>query len=286
MSEGRAEVGPLLGKGTEETKTGGIRQAMRTAEKVEDKADGAIDAADAADAIDATDVADADDAVEADAVADATDTADVGKIAEAELVIRRPMKLNLKVTPNDAIARLKSNDPTFISCDLSGSAILQMKTAELLPQLAAALGENSVCRELHLVDCSVDDAACQLFAKALQTNSVLAHLNLEGNRVNNEGAMVLARALAVNRGLMLLNLLNQKGSRFGDSTLNEFINCFDTNVTLLKIVWSAAAHRGCPPTELYLSLPPSSRQPLSQSFLTPRRPEHAHCRFSDLPRRL
>ena len=180
------------------------------------------------------------------------------------------MKLNLKVTPNDAISRLKANDPTFFRCDLSGSAVLQMKAAELMPQLAAALGTNSNCRELHLVDCNVDDAACALFAKALQTNSGLAHLNLEGNRVNNEGAILLARALAENRGLMLLNLLSQKGSRFGDSTLHEFVNMFDSNVTLLKIVW-------CVPCPLYWPTSLSSPYPSTvPALLTSHSSPHTH----------
>jgi len=62
-------------------------------------------------------------------------------------------------------------------------------------------------------------------------------LNLEGNRCGNDGATELAKALATNRALIILNLLNQKCSRFGDSTLAAFTEAFDTNITLLKIVW-------------------------------------------------
>ena len=47
----------------------------------------------------------------------------------------------------------------------------------------------------------------------------------------------LARALVRNRSLMQLNLIGQKGTKFGDTTLAEFIKTFDVNVTLLKIVW-------------------------------------------------
>ena len=46
-----------------------------------------------------------------------------------------------------------------------------------------------------------------------------------------------SKALAVNRSVMLLNLLGQKGARYGDTTLGEYLKMFETNVTLLKIIW-------------------------------------------------
>lgn len=145
--------------------------------------------------------------------------------------------LNLKLTPADACSRLRANDPTMISCDLSNNAVMQMKVAELVPQLAAALATNTTCRELNLSGCDINDAACEHLASALLQNTTLCHLNLEANRVDNKGACQLAAAIAQNRGLMLLNLMSQKGSRFGDTTLTEFLKVFETNVTLLKIVW-------------------------------------------------
>ena len=149
------------------------------------------------------------------------------------------MKLQAKLTPGDAIAKLRSNDPGFTSCNLNNSAVLQLKSNELLPDLFDALAANKFCRELHLQACNVDDRACEYLATALSSNTVLAHLNLEGNKISNGGAQHLAQALAENRGVMLLNLLNQKGTRFGDQALTAFLTMFDKNVTLLKIIWCA-----------------------------------------------
>merc|ERR1740115_472936 len=112
-----------------------------------------------------------------------------------------------------------------------------MKVGELVPQLAEALAANTTCRELNISGCDINDAACEHIANALTKNSTLCHLNLEGNRIDNVVACHLARALAQNRGVMLLNLMNQKGSRFGDTTLNDYTKMFESNVTLLKIVW-------------------------------------------------
>ena len=146
-------------------------------------------------------------------------------------------KLNLKLTPADACNKLRSNDPAMLSCDLSNNVVMQMKVGELVPQLAEALAANTTCRELNISGCDINDAACEHIANALTKNSTLCHLNLEGNRIDNVGACHLARALAQNRGVMLLNLMNQKGSRFGDTTLNDYTKMFESNVTLLKIVW-------------------------------------------------
>ena len=53
---------------------------------------------------------------------------------------------NLKPTASEVIKRLASNDAHLITCDLSNSAGLQMKSRELMPQLGAALtnGEHQL----------------------------------------------------------------------------------------------------------------------------------------------
>mmetsp|Transcript_19565 Transcript_19565/g.59209 ORF Transcript_19565/g.59209 Transcript_19565/m.59209 type:complete len:722 (+) Transcript_19565:164-2329(+) len=106
-----------------------------------------------------------------------------------------------------------------------------------IPKLAEKLKSNTKCRELILSNCGLDDACCEHIAEVIANNKTLTSLDLEANRCGNDGATALAKALASNRGLITLNLLDQRGSRFGDSTLAAFINAFDTNITLLKIIW-------------------------------------------------
>ena len=140
--------------------------------------------------------------------------------------------------------------------------VIQMKGSELLPQLGAALSSNSVCTELNLTGCNVDDHTIEGLTQALQVNSSLSttltvtfttalppcrrprrrrhpchpllrplalqvnssltSLSLEANKINNDGAIQIARALKANRSLLVLNLQNQKGTRFGDTALGEF----------------------------------------------------------------
>ena len=115
---------------------------------------------------------------------------------------------------------------------------MQMKGAELAPHLAAALKANSTCSDLNLTGCNLDDGMVEPLAAVLATNSTLTLLNLEANKVNNDGAVMISTALKTNRSLLTLNLLNQKGTRFGDTTLGEFTQTLEaSNVTLLKIIW-------------------------------------------------
>jgi hypothetical protein len=161
---------------------------------------------------------------------------------------KRAMGFGKSLTATDAINRLKDNDPSFTKCDLGNNAVrsaaphvvwwpahsahdgvsvrrvqvIQMKASELLPQLGAALSSNSVCTELNLAGCNIDDHTIEGLTQALQVNSSLTSLSLEANKINNDGAIQIARALKANRSLLVLNLMSQKGTRFGDMTLGEF----------------------------------------------------------------
>ena len=141
------------------------------------------------------------------------------------------------LTPATAIERLSANDPTLTTCDLRNSAVLQMKGPELIPKLAAAIERNTVCTELNLAGCNINDELCATLAKGLAKNRAIVNLDLQENKIGNEGAPSLANSLAGNPILMQINLFAQKGTKFGDASLHAFTSMFDTNVTLLKIVW-------------------------------------------------
>ena len=150
----------------------------------------------------------------------------------------RMASMKFGMTPTAAIERLSANDPTLTVCDLTKSAVLQMKGAELMPKIADALSKNTHCAELKLGECNISDAIVADLASALTKNTALVSLDLQSNKVGNEGATSLAKALAANRTLMVLNLFGQQGGhKLGDATLHAFCDMFDTNVTLLKITW-------------------------------------------------
>jgi len=152
------------------------------------------------------------------------------------------MAFKLKMlTPTEAIQRLSDNDPSFTKCNLTKSAVLQMPSgSELIMKLAAALATNTHCLELIMEDCNIGDKEAAAIAEALKTNNTLVHLDVQNNRIKDEGGTALANAIAVNQMLIQLNILNQKNqpkTAFGDATLHAIGDMFDTNITLLKIIW-------------------------------------------------
>ncbi len=90
--------------------------------------------------------------------------------------------------------------------------------------------------EVHLKRCALSTFDMSFVSKMLQKNSTIKVLDLENNKIDNNGAIVLADGLRSNSTLIELNLLGQ-GSEFGDPTLTAFVQLFDYNVTLTKVIW-------------------------------------------------
>ncbi len=60
-------------------------------------------------------------------------------------------------------------------------------------------------------------------------------LNLEKNGISGVGASILAGALAGNKCLREVNLMNQTSGRWTDRCLDDVLEMFERNVTLLKV---------------------------------------------------
>ena len=90
-----------------------------------------------------------------------------------------------QLTPGDAIDKLEANDPSLKVCDLSKSAVLQMKGPELIPKLAAALAKNTVCQELILIECNINDSLAAVFGEALAKNNVLDDIRPQRRRAGS-----------------------------------------------------------------------------------------------------
>lgn len=60
---------------------------------------------------------------------------------------------------------------------------------------------------------------------------------MQNNKITNEGATAIAQALRLNKSLRELNLLAQQQAAFGEPCLQQFIDMFENNVTLTKIIW-------------------------------------------------
>lgn len=103
---------------------------------------------------------------------------------------------------SEAIERLKSNDPTLTSLNLSGNEIGDFGAQAL----AEALTENNTLTSLNLSVNDIGDLGAQALAEALAENNTLTLLGLSGNKIGVKGAQALAEALRVNNTITTFNL--------------------------------------------------------------------------------
>jgi hypothetical protein len=137
----------------------------------------------------------------------------------------------------EMIKRVDANDSSLHVVDLSNSASFQMRSDEFAGQLAEALKKNTHVRELNLTNCGIGDRGGEHLGESLAENRSIVTLILEKNRLNQHGASALAKGLARNKKLESINLMNQTNARWGDTCLDDFIEMFYSNITLLKIYW-------------------------------------------------
>lgn len=134
------------------------------------------------------------------------------------------------------------------------------------------MARNTYLERLELVKCDLDHRDAAVLASVLPANGTLRVLNLQNNKITNEGASAIATALRQNRGVTELNLLGQPHA-FGEPCLQGFIDLFDFNVTLTKIIWRLDSRkvgsRSKPAVVFFLLKAPFSPLPsTSSSFET------------------
>jgi len=137
----------------------------------------------------------------------------------------------------DTIKQISANDPSLVHVDLSNAAAFQCKPEEYTHQLASALKNNNHVKELKLENCSLGDKEAEILAEGLMCNTCIQHLDLQKNHINNDGGSALAKGLSRNRSLLSIDLMSQGKTRWGDKTLDDFLDMFQHNITLLKINW-------------------------------------------------
>jgi hypothetical protein len=139
-------------------------------------------------------------------------------------------------TPKSAIDALANDEPSFSVLDLSENTVFSMKHREYCEQIGQALRSNTHVTEVRLSRCTLDAADAKAIATGLERNDAVEVLHLDNNKISNDGASVIAEALKTNTRLVELNLLGQP-VQFGDACLEQFIDMFNYNVTLTKIIW-------------------------------------------------
>jgi hypothetical protein len=135
--------------------------------------------------------------------------------------------------------------------NVTNNATMQMRPAESMAMLKAALKQNDSVKVLVLRHCGLNDAAAAEIGALLAENQTLQELDLENNNISAAGAIAIANGLRANVGLRQLNMLNQQGAgAFGEACLEKYQEMLGTNVTLTKILWRLQSRKSFALTKL------------------------------------
>eukprot|EP01095_Lingulamoeba_sp_RSL-Kostka_P016222 TRINITY_DN785_c1_g4_i1.p1 TRINITY_DN785_c1_g4~~TRINITY_DN785_c1_g4_i1.p1 ORF type:complete len:277 (-),score=128.19 TRINITY_DN785_c1_g4_i1:22-852(-) len=142
----------------------------------------------------------------------------------------------MSLLPVDAIAQIEQNDSNFTKLDISNSSIWKISPDETAKDLANALKNNNTLTHLVLSGNDISDPGCAAICEVLATNNTLTHVDLSNNKIKDEGLKEVAKALKTNKSILEFNLIGQVGEP-GEDALTCFIDSFEYNTTLIKIIW-------------------------------------------------
>lgn len=131
----------------------------------------------------------------------------------------------------EILQRLKSNDPTLTSLNLSNKKIGPEKAQEL----AAALEYNNTLTFLNLVGNAIESKGAKAFATLLKKNNTLEHLDLRWNYIGLDGVMELATSLQNNNSLSAIYLDGNSETKLAEIKAFETSLQNNTAMTFLNL---------------------------------------------------
>ncbi|MBU4269368.1 hypothetical protein KKE07_00635, partial [Candidatus Dependentiae bacterium] len=138
-----------------------------------------------------------------------------------------------KISFDEAIERLKNNDPTLTILSFSFYLHDFTMTKERIIELAKVLETNtSLTNLLYLAGNNIGPEGAFALAKALETNKSLTNLYLSSNNIGPTGAIALAKALEKNTSLTTLDLYYNSIGPEGDFALAKAL---ETNKSLTTL---------------------------------------------------
>jgi hypothetical protein len=99
--------------------------------------------------------------------------------------------------------------------------------------------------ELVITECDLDSQDAIQLAGALRKNRTLRYLDMSKNKISNEGSQELAEALKENSTLVEISLIGQPHA-FGENCLESWLNLFEFNISLRKIIWRLDSRKSFP----------------------------------------
>lgn len=140
---------------------------------------------------------------------------------------------------SELLELVRNCDPDLRVVDLSGDALVQMKSDEKISELCDAIGPLSPVTTLLLKDCNIGPVGARSLSSLLAANTAISTLDLADNKaLKEEGAVALAEGLANNTGVTELNLMGMLGAAVkSEVACSAFIKMYESNFSLKKIIW-------------------------------------------------
>lgn len=144
-----------------------------------------------------------------------------------------------RMSPTDRlISDVRANKDDVSTVDFSGQAVFQMKSTVKIRELCEAMTGNTSVTELKLKNCAVNDEGCQIIGAMLEENTSITYLDLAQNSAIKEaGVCSLARSLKKNENVLQLDLMGMAHLGKSEKILRAFIDMYDANITLKKVIW-------------------------------------------------
>ena len=133
-----------------------------------------------------------------------------------------------------ALKDIEENQKHLQEINLQSSVVWKGKSCVMMTKLAESMLKNTKLTAINLVDCSINDEGLKSLTGTLANNATLFHLNLSKNKIGRPALLDLGAALATNTGLMSLELT---GIRVDSNVCACFMETFNKNLTLLKLIW-------------------------------------------------
>jgi len=143
-------------------------------------------------------------------------------------------KRRKKLLPRALIAKIKENDPEVVDANFDNSSVFSSKKLEFCQLLQEAMKTNTNVKSLSMQLCGLDNECARYIADIIADTGTLEKIDLSNNRIHSQGGEYIAKALEENTSVVEMNLLKIE---LGNEALTKFLNMFDHNITLLKIIW-------------------------------------------------
>jgi len=120
---------------------------------------------------------------------------------------------------------------------MGGSAIFQMKAEEKTAEFCTAMLGNTAVTCLKMKNCNINDTCATLLGEMLANNTSITEADLSSNAFKEDGGIAIANGLAQNVALRQLDLMSIPALGRSERVLRAFINMYDSNLTLKKVIW-------------------------------------------------